>query len=288
MSGTDEVTLESVATPEVQTKAEKMGWIPPTRFRGDPETFIDAEEFIARGEQILPIVRSQNQKLQAEVEQLRGGYAKTQEALEKANKALEEINERHTVATQKAVEQAHKDLKGKLAAALEAGDHAAVAEITGTMVQLSAAQAEPAAVKRVEEPPASAAAPAIPDDLKEWNKANPWYGTDRRKTALALGIAQELRDSGTTLVGVEFYEKVREGVEEVFGAGTPPASKVEGARGSGAGGGSPGRGGKSYASLPADARAACDADTKNFVGEGKRYKTVAEWQKRYAELYFED
>lgn len=288
MSGTEDAVIESAALPEIQSKAEKMGWIPPARFRGNPETFIDAEEFIERGEQILPIVRSQNQKLQAEVEQLRGGYAETQAALKRAEKALEEINERHTVATQKAVEQAHKDLKGKLAAALEAGDHAAVAEITGLMVDLKAAQEPAPATKKEEEPPA-ASTPAIPDDLKEWNKANPWYGTDRRKTALALGIAQELRDSGVTLVGVDFYEKVREGVEEVFGAATPPAGKVEGARGSGAGAGGPAaRGGKSYAALPAEARAACDADAKNFVGEGKRYKTVAEWQKRYAELYFED
>lgn len=287
MSGTEDAILESVAPAEVQQKAEKMGWIPPARFKGAAENFVDAQEFIERGEQILPIVRSQNQRLQAEVEQLRGGYAETQAALKRAEKALDEINERHSVETQKAVERAHTELKGKLAAALEAGDHAGVAEITGLMVDLKAAQTEPPAVKKEETPPAPKPA-EIPEDLKEWNKANPWYGTDRRRTSLALGIAQELRDAGNTATGVEFYNQVAAGVAEVFGEGEPPASKVEGARGSGAGGGGPARGGKGYASLPADARAACDADTKNFVGEGKRYKTAAEWQKRFAELYFED
>jgi len=286
MSGTEDAVIESAAPPDVQSKAEKMGWIPPARFRGDPSAFVDAQEYIERGEQILPIVRSQNQRLQAEVEQLRGGYTQTQEALKRAEKALEEINERHTVDTQKAVEQARKDLKVKLAAALEAGDHAGVAEITGLMTELKEASAAPAA--KVPEAPAAKVV-EIPEDLKEWNRANPWYGTDRRKTALALGIAQELRDSGNVETGVAFYEKVGEEVTKVFGQEALPAGKVEGARSSGAGGGTGGaRGAKGYASLPLEARAACDADAKNFVGEGKRYKTVEAWQKRYAELYFED
>jgi hypothetical protein len=38
--------------------------------------------------------------------------------------------------------------------------------------------------------------------------------------------------------------------------------------------------------MPSDARAACDADAKRFVGADKRYKTQAEWRTRYAEIYF--
>ena len=277
--------IESAAPPEVQAKAEKMGWIPPSRYRGEAERFVDAEEYVARGEQVLPIVRAQNQRLQGELEALKSSQAETQAALARATTALEEIEERHTVATQKAVEKAHKDLIDRLAVAHENGDHAAIAEITGLMIELKTASAEEPA-KKSEPKPAVPAAAVVPPDLKEWQAANPWFGTDKRKTALALGVAQELRDSGTELTGVAFYEKVREEVEATLNGGKPAESKVEGARGSDTGVSRPG-GRQGFAALPADAKAACDAEAKAFVGNGKRYKTIEDWRKRYAELYFQ-
>lgn len=277
--------IESAAPPEVQAKAEKMGWIPPSRYRGEAERFVDAEEYVARGEQVLPIVRAQNQRLQGELEALKSSQAETQAALARATTALEEIEERHTVATQKAVEKAHKDLIDRLAVAHENGDHAAIAEITGLMIELKTASAEEPA-KKPEPKPAVPAAAVVPPDLKEWQAANTWFGTDKRKTALALGVAQELRDSGTELTGVAFYEKVREEVEATLSGGKPAESKVEGARGSDSGVSRPG-GRSGFAALPADAKAACDAEAKAFVGNGKRYKTIEDWRKRYAELYFQ-
>jgi len=35
--------VESVQPPEVQARAEELGWIPPSRFHGDPERFVDAD-----------------------------------------------------------------------------------------------------------------------------------------------------------------------------------------------------------------------------------------------------
>lgn len=282
---TDQTVIESAATPEMQAKAEKMGWIPPARYRGEPERFVDADEYVARGEQVLPIVRAQNQRLQDEVASLKANQAALQESLQKANTALEEIEERHTVATVKAVEQAKKDLQKRLAEAHDAGDSAAIAEITGLMVDLNASSAEPPKKKEPETKPLPQPA-TVPPELKAWQEANPWFGTDKRKTALALGIAQELRDSGTTLEGAAFYEKVREELEATLGGAAGAGSKVEGARGSETGTARVSAK-KGFAALPAEAKAACDAESRNFVGAGKRYKTVDAWRERYAELYFQ-
>lgn len=282
---TGQTVIASAATPEMQAKAEKMGWIPPARYRGEPERFVDADEYVARGEQVLPIVRAQNQRLQEEVASLKASQAALQESLQKANTALEEIEERHTVATVKAVEQAKKDLQKRLAEAHDAGDSAAIAEITGLMVDLNASSAEPSKKKEPETKPLPQPA-TVPPELKAWQEANPWFGTDKRKTALALGIAQELRDSGTTLEGAAFYEKVREELEATLGGAAGAGSKVEGARGSEAGTARVSAK-KGFAALPAEAKAACDAESRNFVGAGKRYKTVDAWRERYAELYFQ-
>src|SRR5574340_886397 len=101
---TEEIVVESKAALEIQAKAEQIGWIPPSRFKGDPERFIDAEEYIERGETVLPIIKEQNKRLHSELDTLKAEAAKTTAALKAAQVAIEQMEERHTVATQKAVE----------------------------------------------------------------------------------------------------------------------------------------------------------------------------------------
>ena len=280
MSDATTSVVESAAPVEVQKAAEAMGWIPPTRFKGDPERFIDADVYVKRGEEVLPIVREQNKRLHAELDTLKSESAKTRQALEKAQKAIDQMEEVHTVATQKAVEDARRQLKSQLAAASEAGDHEGVAELTDQLVKMTpTAEAKPRVGERVA--PQEFKAPA---DLQEWNAENPWFGTNKRKTALALGIAEELRESGDTSTGRAFFDRVKAEMDKELGTGPEPVDKVSGARGGSDGGGGSARKGD-YASMPADARQACDADAKRFVGEGKKYKTMADWRTRYAEIY---
>lgn len=282
MADTDTPKVESQVAPEIQKAAEAMGWIPPSRFHGDVERFVDADVYLKRGEEVLPIVREQNKRLHTELDVLKAESAKTTAALKAAQTAIDQMEERHTVATQRAVDDARKQLKVQLAAASEAGDHDGVAELTDQLTKVNAAVPE---VKKTPEPiPQPVFTP--PADLVEWNNDNPWFGVDKRKTALALGIAQELRDAGELGSGRAFYDKVLEEMNKTLGVQPPRGDKVEGARG-GEGGESYSSGGKKgYASLPADAKAACDSEARRFVGEGKRFKTQADWRNRYAELYF--
>lgn len=274
-----EPIVESAAPPEVQAQAEKMGWIPPSRFKGQPEKFVDADLYIERGETVLPIVREQNKRLHGELEALRAESAKTAAALKAAQTAIEQIEERHTVDTQKAVEQARRQVKAQLAAASEAGDHEGVAELADQLTQLNVAVPVTKPEPKVEPPV------FVPDpELAAWNEENPWFGTNKRKTSLALGIAQELREAGETSTGRRFFEKVAEEVAKELGGTEPRGDKVEGSRGS-ADGESRQRGSKGYNSLPADAKQACDAEARRFVGEGKKYKNINDWRARYAEIY---
>lgn len=279
-----DLIVESHASPEIQAAAEKMGWIPPARFKGEPERFVDADIFVARGETVIPIIKAQNQKLQAELETLRIESQKTAQALREAQEAIQRNEERHTVATQKAVEQARKQLKQQLAVASEAGDHESVAEITDQLVQMRTDE-KPAVTPAIIQP----SAPVVDHALIAWQAQpeNAWFETDIEKTNYAIYCAEQLRRSGCTLSGRAFYDQVTLETEKVFPAKETrePPDKMESSRN----GSSGQKGGKKgYASLPADAKAACDADAKNFVGPKLRYKTAAEWQARYAELYYGD
>ncbi len=277
------VVIESRASAEQQTEAERMGWIPPSRYKGDPERFVDADTFIERGQIVIPILKKNAQKLEAELERVRAENAATAAALAAAQKAIEQIEERHTVATQKAVAEAKLQVKKQLAQANADGDHAGVAELTDQLISLNAVEEEAPLVK----PTPAEVRKFEPDAVQvAWQKENPWFGTDRRKTALAMGIAQELRDNGAREQGAAFYALISDEMAKMFPPADAPADKVEGGRSGGEESGRAPRG-KSFSSMPADARATCDAEAKHFVGPNKRYKNLAEWRNRYAEIYYE-
>ena len=278
--------LESKASPEVQAEAEALGWIPPSRFKGDPARFTDAEAYIEKGKEVLPILRATNEKLRNELVSVRKQSAETAAALKAAQTAIDNIEERHSAETARAVARARKDVKAQLAAASEAGDHAGVAELTDQLTQLNAVDtAAPPAKKAADEPKPQV---EIDPELQRWvaEKA-PWYGTDRRKTGLINGIASEMRAGGETSVGRVFLDKLMAEYDKETAPRRPPAiDRSEGGR-NGSGNETRGAGGaKNFDSLPADAKAACTADTRKFVGAGKKYANAAEYHENWARIYY--
>lgn len=282
-----EPVVESTATPEVQEAAEKMGWQPAERFKGDPERFVDADQYIERGETVLPIVKAQNLKLHTQLDTLAAEAFETKKALAVAQTKIAEIEELHVVDKAKAIEIAKVETKAALAAASEAGDHTLVADLTNDLVELNIPEPAPMVQPPVEAPPKNWEPDA---DLKAFAAANPWWdgssSLDKRKTAVALAVATELRDAGETADGASFYAKVLEGVNETFPVAAPRIDKVEsGPNGVGSDLRTHAAGNTSYAGLPAEAKAACMVDAPQFVGSDKRYKTEADWQARYAAIY---
>lgn len=275
--------IESAADAETQKRAEKMGWIPPDRYTGPAERFVDAAEFIERGETVLPIIKARLAEERETTKQLNARLAAAEEAIAKSTKALEEIELRNSVATQKAVEAAKAQVKAELAKASEAGDHEAVAELTEQMVELN--NAPPPKEK---EPPKTETPPGVDPVTKAWiEDGNEWFVKDRRRSALAIAIATEMRDAGDKRVGLPFLNSIKEEVFKTLPTreAAEHVDKVDGGGRNGSEGDSRG-GKKGYAALPADAKAACDADARQFVGPGKKYKDLATWRADYANIYF--
>lgn len=279
--------VESAAAPEVQQRAEQMGWIPPTRFKGDPERFVDAQEFIERGEVVLPIVKQRLRETEAKLADTNARAAKVEAALARANEAIENIELKFSVEKQREVERAREDLKRQLTSASQADDHEAVAELTDQLTRVNSQIAEGEKVVEKKEVVETQRPTQLPPDLIEWNNENPWFGKDKRKTALALAIGEELRDSGETATGRAFFDKINaELAKDPHFKEEPRVDKVSGGRHSDEGGSRSG-GGKNYNHLPAEAKTACDADARRFVGPEKKFKNIAEWRSNYAQLYFQ-
>lgn len=261
----------------VEQQAKELGWSPLEDFRGDPARWVDAETFVEKGKSIMPILQKNNERLQAELAQVKAQQERQAQSLQAAQNALEDLQEKHTAETQRAVDQARKDLKAQLRIASENGDHEGVAELTD---QLALMPTKVETQKPQQQDPVP-----LPPEFVAWQNDNKWFGTDMRRTALANAIGQELRAGGSPLIGKPFWDAVSAEVDKVFNPkqdqDRPGDDKVGGARN-----GSGGSNGKSYSDLPSDAKQACDSDLRSKVGEGKRYKTAAEWRAKYAQLYF--
>lgn len=259
---------------EIEEKARTLGWVPQEQFKGDHAKWVDAQEFVERGESIMPILRKNNERLMAEIESTKSEAQSVKAQLAEVRTTLSDFREYHTEATKRAAEEAIAGLEARKLQAMKDGDHEDVIVIDK-------------ALRKIEEAPAMTPKPAAPpppdatvDPIwKAWQSENvSWLGEgDNMKEA--QGQAAYLRAMGSSLVGRPFLEAVKAAVEKKVGGGNP-VSKVEG------GSGQPRAGRQTYSDLPPDAKAACDKFGSKFVGDNKAYKNVDDWRKQYVKDYF--
>lgn len=281
MSETVEAPV-SQATPEIQAEAKAMGWRPD--FKGDADKWVDADEYIERGKLVLPIVKKANADLRQQVTGQAGEIDRLGKLVKAAQESLEAMETLHTEDTKRKVEQARQDLLARLKVAKTEGNVDDEVTITDQLTQIKTAQAEEGKPK-----PNGEDKPAPVDHTKdpaflEWCSENEWFGKDTRKTRLAVAIGESLRLEGETRTGKVFFDLVSKELEATLPSeGTARTDKVEG------GGRSTARNGsKSWSDLPADAKAAANKFSDKLVGEGRKFKNTAEYQKYYATKYFEE
>jgi hypothetical protein len=116
-----------------------------------------------------------------------------------------------------------EEAKRKYKAAYEAGDADALVEAQEalTSVKMRAERLEfnrPAPLQR-EENAVQMPQPApvqVDQQASEWQKQNPWFGSDDEMTAFALGLHQKLVKQGIDPKSNEYYEKINSRMRQVF------------------------------------------------------------------------
>jgi hypothetical protein len=275
-----------MSSEEIEVKAKALGWVPQETFKGDPERWVDAETYVRRGEEIMPILKANNNKLLVGQAQLQEELRTTKELLKAATESIEALKEVNSTAAKRDVSARKQEVIARLAEAKREGNFEAEAQLTDQLTEINAALRESAAKPPAK--PAPAAEAVITPEGQVWLTANPWFGTDRRRTGFAMGVAEELRTQGVKPGSAEFYEKIGEEVDKQFGSTQQrraAAAKVGESNGSG---GETGGRGKSYADLPKEAKEVCERQAARLVGPGRAFKTKAEWQSHYVNKYFEE
>lgn len=259
--GADEAAIAAAAA--VEAEAAKMGWTPKDQFKGDPAKWRPADEFVERGKNMLPIVQATVKRQERELAELRN--------------TVQDFASHMSKTEQRAYDRALAELKQQRAAAVAAGDGETFDKVDDAITDL----------RKEAEAKAAKAAPAKADDdpvYTEWEGRNTWL-KDPKMSAFGTAAANYLRSTGETAEGAEFLELVTKEVKAKFpDKFTNPrrdaAPAVEGAAPAAR------KGGKSYADMPADARAACDRMAKN--GYGSDAKAMSEFKASYVKQYFEE
>ena len=224
--------------PAIVEKATKMGWTDKENFKGDPEKWRPAAEFVERGENMLPIMKSKLQRQDRKIADL--------------EKSIKEFAEYHSKTEQRAYEKAMKELKEKQVEAVATADSESFAKIDKEIEELN---------KRVPAPKIDQTVAADPVYI-EWASRNKWVETDEVMLAYAEKKGEQLFKT-TTIRGKELLEAVEREVKAKFPdkfvnprRATAPA--VEGAASAAK------TSGKTYADMPKDARDSCDRMVKNY------------------------
>lgn len=239
---TPEVEDSTPETPEVEEQARAMGWAPKDDWRGPEEKWVDAQTFVDRGKDRIPILNERIRHQSQQINELKATMA--------------EFAGHYSTVQKKAYERALKDLKAAQAEAVAEGD---TAKFSAVDQQIEHLRMNPPSAPNVTPPD-----PSQDPVFQEWLSDNKWYQTDQELGMYAESVGNYIRQRNPSLVGGGFLSEVTKEVKkrfpERFGVKNRPVPTVEGARGANP---KPSKG-KSYNDLPADAKSACD----KFVKQG--------------------
>ena len=258
-----EEQAENKAGPsEIELEAARMGHIPLDQWRGDPEDWTDAEAFVKRGREIMPMLRKNNERLLSKL-------AEQERQQMEDRKTFEEFRKFHEQTLEKQKADALAQLRAARKEAIATGDGEAFDQADERIRRIESVQEEKReAVQR----------PAANPIFEKWMERNDWFTKDPALRAVADSLVDVIRADGVYDVGTpEFLEEVTRRVRAVS-----PNKFQNPARQAAAAVESPAPrarkpGGKTYDDLPAEAKKLCDDFVKIIPGY-TREKYVLNYQ----------
>jgi len=239
-----------------EAEASEQGWTPKENWKGPEEKWTDAQTFVERGEQIAGILKSKNAKLEGRIHNL-----------EESNKKFGEYHKKTLETQQRKDAEKIQELEGQLAQAITDGDGQAYTRYNREIDTLKSEQVVPTDDQQL-----------WAQMSQSWVAENPWYTENHKLARYADGVSDEIRAEGYN--GQAYFSELTRRVHADFPEEFKNPNKEKANAVSEGGQRSTGNSkAKSYDTLPADAKAACD----DFVNQGFMTK------EQYLESYeFED
>ncbi len=222
-----EETVEETTERDWLAEATVLGYHDPeaSDYKGDPEKALTPEEFVKRGEEILPIVNANNKKLQAEIKKQNEDFQKEKVEFRK-----------HMDSTLKRERAEHER---KLEEAVSDGD----VERYKKLKENEPVKQEETKISEIE---------------SEFTSRNDWYGSDDKKTKLAENIDREMAPLRGVLTSKEYVDQLEARIENLMPTKTPHNTVTSGRKRPAS------SKAKTYESMPSDIKATCTRMVKEW------------------------
>jgi hypothetical protein len=257
---------------EAEAKARRLGWVSKDEFKGDPDKHRSAEEFLQRGETILPILQRDNKKLHDTVGRL-------EKKLEETTETLKTFSEFASKAEERAYKKARTELEAKLDTAISTADVEQARQIRKEMADLETDPPKPP--KKDPKPVGQPDQPQVDPEIQAWISENDWFNKSQALRGYASETYGELEKAFPGKSRSELLAETKQRTVERFPEKFGVNPKREGAAAVAAPGGVASQrkpAGKTYDDLPAEAKRACDKFVKNIPGYTKeKYVKDYEW-----------
>lgn len=250
----------------IEEKALEHGWVPKDEYRGRPEDWCDADEFLRRGDPRY--LREQLVRTEREVRTLKQQSDAEKRAFEARLQRMEKMSAAQRTKLYADIEQARR-------AAVELGDTQEYDRLNKAEAELYRREQEAAAVSTKE----TATANDVHPDVERWVQSNPWFLKDKALNMAAQGIHVELLEQEPGLSVKENLDRVKEELKSRFPEKfASKRSSDNGGRTAVEGGGrmSSTTRGKGWTDIPSEERAIIDRHVKEGL-----YKDRAEAAKIY-------
>ena len=256
-AATEHVEENTPQESEAEVKARRLGWLPKGEFRGDPDRWRPAEEYLARGETIMPLLQRDNDRLHGRISNLEKEIKETREV-------AGELRDFASKAEERAYERAKREIQAKIEAAAANADPNTVRTEMANLDQLEKDH------KVAPKEKTNGATPAIDPEIQGWINTESWYTKDRTLNAFATDTYGELERAKPGMSTAERLAETKrltqEKFPEKFGLGDNPKRTAAAAVSNPNGAVKTKKTGKTYEDLPDDAKRACDRFVKMIPG----------------------
>jgi hypothetical protein len=164
----------------LEQRARNMGWRPREEFRGDPERWLPPDEFVDRGERMLPLLQERSRAADRTITELQQQIRQQGETL---NTMLQSTRKAEQVGYRRAMQELHQQRMR----AVEMGDTGAFQAVEQAIRELGPAPEAPPEPQRGQGQPQANNDPVI----TAWVRANPWFSSDPVANVAMIAAMQQ-------------------------------------------------------------------------------------------------
>lgn len=186
----------------VEDRARAQGWKDKDEFTGPEGQWRPAEEFLERGEKILPILQERFGKMEKDL-------ADQTNQLARVTGNLSKFADFHKGTYKRAYENAKRDIENRLAIAEQDQDFAGFKQASDDLKQVEQD------IQQIDSDQDGGEPQPVPEFF-DFKKANSWYDSDIPMTVYANYIANELIGADGINSNSEYYAKIEQEVKRQF------------------------------------------------------------------------